>query len=123
MGIASFTIAVPDPDAEAAKYERILDTKAKIGTEGSASLQLGQTTLELMTPATLRSTLGALACDAADADGHERDAYMAMVTIKVLDLATAHDLLRRAGFSPARLGERTAIAAAEAMNCTIAFSG
>ena len=123
MGIASFTIAVPDPAAEAARYERILDTRAKIGTQGSASIQLGETTLELLTPETLRSTLGALACDAADADGNERDAYMAMVTIKVRDLAATHDVLHRGGFSPARLGERFVIAASEAMNCTIGFSG
>lgn len=123
VGIASFTIAVPEPAAEAAKYERILDTRAKIGTEGSASLQLGQTTLELMTPATLRSTLGALACDAADADGNARDAYMAMVTIKVSNPGATQNVLQRGGFSPARLGERIVIAASEAMNCTVAFSG
>lgn len=123
VGIASFTIAVPDPAAEAAKYERILDTKAKIGAEGGASLQLARTTLELMTPTALRSALGALACNAADADGRERDAYMAMVTIRVRDLAAAHAVLKLGGFSPARLGERLVVPASEAMNCTIAFSG
>lgn len=122
VGIATFTIAVPDPTAEAARYERILDTKATIGAKGSASLQLGQTTLELMTPATLQSTLGALACNAADAHGRERDAYMAMVAIKVRDLAAAQEVLRRGGFAPARLGERIVIAASEAMNCTIALT-
>ncbi len=119
IGIASFGIAVPDPMAEAAKYERILDTKAKRGEDGIVRIPMGQATLELMTPATLRTTLGALACDAADANGIARDAYMAMVTIKVRDLATTRRVLERGGFMPAKLGERLVVPASEAMNCTI----
>ncbi len=120
-GIDSFTIAVPDPAAEAAKYERILDTKAVIGADGAARLALGPTKLELTTPRTLQSTLGILACDAADEKGRKRDAYMAMVTIKVRDLAAAQAVLQRGGFLPVRLGGRIVVAASEAMNCTIAF--
>ncbi|MSP96345.1 MAG: VOC family protein [Betaproteobacteria bacterium] len=122
LGIASFTIAVPDPIAEIARYERILDTRAQIGADGSARIQLGHATLELLTPAALESTLGALACDAADAEGRARDAYMAMVTIKVRDLAVTQRALRRGGFSPARLGEHIVVPASEAMNCSIAFA-
>jgi len=122
VGIASFTIAVPDPAGEAARYERILDTQAKIGADGSARIQLGHAELELLTPATLRTTLGALACDAADVEGREREAYMAMVTIKVRDLARAQSALQRGGFSIGRLGEGVAVPASEAMNCTIVFS-
>lgn len=122
IGIASFGIAVPDPAAEAARYGRILDVQAEIGADGSARIPMGHAMLELMTPAALRSTLGALACDAADAKGNARDAYMAMVTIKVRDLAAAEGVLKRGGFSAARIGERVIVPASEAMNCTIAFS-
>lgn len=122
VGISSFTIAVPDPAAEAAKYERILDVRAETGAGGSVRIPMGHASLELMTPATLRSTLGALACDAADANGDARDAYMAMVTIEVRDPAAAQGVLERGGFSTARVGGRIVVPAGQAMNCTIAFS-
>lgn len=122
IGIASFCIAVPDPAAEAAKYERILDVQAQIGADGSARIPMGHATLELMTPATLDTALGALARDPADANGNVRDAYMAMVTIRVRDLAAAQSVFERDGFSAARIGRRVIVPASEAMNCTIAFS-
>ena len=122
VSIASFTIAVPDPAAEIARYERILETPAKIGADGSARIRLGHAELELLTPAALQGALGALACDPADAEGTKRDAYMAMVTIRVRDLAVAQGTLQRGGFSPTQIGERLVIPASEAMNCTIAFS-
>jgi len=122
LGIARFTIAVPDPISEITKYERILDTPASIGADGSARIRMGHAELELLTPMALQTTLGMLACDAHDFDGRERDAYMAMVTIKVRDLAATKSALQRGGFSVAALREGIAVAAAEAMNCTIAFA-
>ena len=121
LGIASFTIAVPDPTGEITKYERILDTPATIGTDGRARILMGHADLELLTPAALQTAVGSLACDANGFDGRKRDAYMAMVTIKVRDLAAARRALQRGGFSVARLREGIAVPAAEAMNCTIAF--
>jgi hypothetical protein len=91
--------------------------------DGSARISLGTATLELLTPAVLHTTLGALACDPADADGQKRDAYMAMVTIRVRDITSAQDVLQRGGFSFEQRGDRLIVPAAEAMNCTIAFSG
>jgi hypothetical protein len=79
--------------------------------------------LQLLTPAALQTTLGALACDAADADGQKRDAYMAMVTIRVRDLATTRSVLQRGGFLSTQFGDRLVVPASGAMNCTIAFSG
>ena len=122
LGIRSFTIAVPDPVDEIGKYERILDSKARTGADGSARIRMGEAELELLTPALLRATLGMLACDAADATGRKRDAYMAMVTVTVRDLELTRRFLREGGFSVTDLGERIAIAASAAMNCTIAFA-
>ncbi len=122
-GIASFTIAVPDPAKEIAQYEKILDAAGTIAADGSARISLGTATLELLTPAVLHTTLGALACDPADADGQKRDAYMAMVTIRVRDITSAQDVLQRGGFSFEQRGDRLIVPAAEAMNCTIGFSG
>jgi glyoxalase-like protein len=121
LGIASFTIATPDPTAEIAKYERILDTPATIGTDGGTRIRMGHTELELLSPAALKTALGALACDANDFDGRKRDSYMAMVTIRVRDLAATQRALQHGGFSAARLRAGIAVPAAEAMNCTIAF--
>ena len=122
IGISSFTIAVPDPASEITRYEKILDTGAGIAADNTARITLGHAELELVTPPALRTALGTLACDANDHEGHAREAYMAMLTIKVRSLATATDVLRRGRFSKARLGKRIAIPASEAMNCTIAFS-
>lgn len=122
LGIASFTIAVAEPTREITKYERILDRQATIGSGGSARIRMGRAQLELLTPALLQSTLGPLACDARDFDGRKRDAYMAMVTVRVSDLAATQRELHQGGFTLAPLGNGIAVAAAETMNCTIAFS-
>lgn len=122
IGIASFTIAVPDPAIEITRYARILDAPATLEADGSARIAIGHAMLELTTPAILRGRLGTLACDASDAEGRRREAYMAMVTIKVRDLSVAEEVLRRGGFSVARLDEGIAVPACEAMNCTIAFT-
>ena len=121
LGIVSFTIAVPDPAVEISNYERILDTLASIGTNGGARIRMGHAELELLTPAALQTSLGTLACDAKDFDGRERDAYLAMVTIRVGDLAATQRALEHGGFSVTPLREGIAVPAAEAMNCTIAF--
>ena len=121
LGIATFTIAVPDPAGEIAKYERILDTRASVGAGGGARIRIGDAELELLTPAALQRTLGTLACDANDFDGREREAYMAMVTVKLRDLATEQAALQSGGFSTAQLLDGIVVPASEAMNCTIAF--
>ena len=121
LGIASFTIAVPDPRSEITKYERILDTAATIDPDGSARIRMGHAVIELMRPAALQAKLGALACDAADYDGREREAYMAMATLRVRDLAVTQRVLQEGGFAVAPLREAIAVPASEAMNCTIAF--
>ena len=95
VGIASFTIAVPEPTAEIAKYERILDRPASIGADGGARIRMGEAELELVTPAALQQMLGGLCCAASDFDGRKRDAYMAMVTIRVRDLEATRSALRR----------------------------
>ena len=121
-GIASFTIAVPDPAKEIARFESALDAHATIRGDGSAFISLGHARLELATPCALRASLGTLACDATDHNGQPRDAYMAMLTIKVRDIAGTRDTLHRNGISMTQLGDRIVIPAAIAMNCTIAFS-
>ena len=120
-GIASFTIAVPDPAAEIARYEKILGSRGSFRDDGSARIAMGQAELELLKPALLRSRLGALACDPADADGKARNAYMAMVTVRVRDLDAAREVLRRGGLTFGDIGEGIAVAASEAMNCSIGF--
>jgi hypothetical protein len=114
---------VPDPENEITRYERILDTTAMVGADGSARISVGTATLELLTLAALQSTLGTLACDPSDANGHKRDAYMAMVTIKVRDPAITQLALQHGGFSFEGRGNRIVVPASQAMNCTIAFSG
>lgn len=121
-GIASFTIAVPDPASEIARYESVLDARATIRADGSACISLGHARLELVTPCALQASLGILACDPIDHDGGSRDAYMAMLTIKVRDIAGTRDMLHRSGVSMARLGKHLIVPAAQAMNCTIAFA-
>lgn len=122
LSIASFTIAVADPANEITKYERILDTPANICADGSARIGMGHAELELLTPSSLQSTLGSLACDARDFDGRKREAYMAMVSIRVRDLAATQRELHQGGFAVTQLRKGIAVAASDAMNCTIAFS-
>ncbi len=122
VGIASFTIAVPDPVEEVARYGKILDTQPSLLADGSARIAMGQAELELLKPELLRERLGALACDPADADGMARDAYMAMVTVRVRDLGVAREVLRRGGFAVREIGGSLVVPASEAMNCTIAFA-
>ncbi len=114
--IARFTIAVPDPHAQAEKYARIL------GAPATTEFNLGHATLALESARELRMRLGTLAPDTHDTAGRSREAYMAMLTIRTESLAAAEDTARAGGLHPVRTGPGTiAIAAREAMNCTIVF--
>ncbi len=125
LAIARFTIVVPDPMNEIRQYERMLGAPALMSTRHCARIALGPTQLELITAQALAADLGPLACTATDGDGRPREAYMAMLTIKVRDLKHAEDVVRSGGFTTTRLTAHTeqciAVGASEAMNCTIAF--
>ncbi len=112
-GIASFSIGVPDPGAEIARCEKILDTRASSLADGSARIAMGQADLEMLNPALLQARLGQLACDpaAAQGKGKPRDASMAMVTVRVRDLDAAREGLLRGGFAVGEIGDGTAVAA------------
>jgi hypothetical protein len=123
-GIVGFTIAVPDPANEAARYGEMLrapvtnpvgDGSVVVGLEGGA--------IELVTPADLNRRLGALAPSPADHLGRPRTAYMAMVTLRVSSLAATEAVLRAGGFTVGRLSsDAVAVPAPEAMNCVISFT-
>ena len=120
--ITRFTIAVPDPLASARRYATILGQSAPIEAGAPVILNLGHALLELETPKSLRMRLGALAPDALDSNGKPRETYMAMVTIKTDSLAAAERAAVHGGFRPVRTGPiNLAIAARDAMNCTIMF--
>jgi hypothetical protein len=83
---------------------------------------LQNATLELTTAAHLVGTLGELASNGKDHQGIPRTAYMAMVTLKVERLERAEESLLIGGLRPAAIDRQTiAIAARDAMNCTVAF--
>lgn len=122
-GIAGFTVVVPDPLAEAEVYARLLDTPPEPLDAGRVHLALGGATLELLSAQAFADQVGSLAPDARDADGRQRDAYMAMVTIGVESAEAARDVLAAGGFAPRLIdGGAFAIAAATAFNTVIAFS-
>jgi hypothetical protein len=72
---------------------------------------MGHTELELLTPEALQSALGSLACDVSDFDGRKRDSFMAMVTIRVRDLAATERALQHGGFSARELRAGIAVPA------------
>jgi Glyoxalase-like domain len=123
--IVRFTVVVPDPTKEIIQYETMLGATARSSTRRRACIALGHAQLELVTAAALIEDLGSHAADGVDHEGRPRNAYMAMLTIKVRDLHHTASILRAGGFSPVRLtssaGTSVAVPASEAMDCTIAF--
>lgn len=122
LAIVGFTIATPDPDAAAARYGKVLNAASTKRADDTVTLDMQHATLELTTAARLTHRLGSLACTAQDAQGNERSAYMAMITIGVSDLERTTALLEQAGFAARSLDPRTiAVPAEQTLNCTIAF--
>lgn len=122
LAIDTFTIVVPDPQAAACAYGTVLDSTSVRGDGESVHLTMQHATLELTTAADLARRLGPMACTPLDAQGRPRTAYMAMVTIRVADLAGAKSVLDDAGFTAGALDAHTlAVPADQAMNCTVAF--
>ena len=118
----NLTIAVPDPAAEAERYERILGTVATTGTDGSFSLAAGHARIVLETPRSLELRLGKLAPDPRDALGQPRAAYMAALTLRTESLGQTEEALRAGGMEAVRTGPTSlAVAAADAMNCALEF--
>jgi len=123
MAITGFAIVVPDPLAEAAHYERILGCASTVRSSARSTIALGQATLTLLTAATLSASIGDGIPDARDASGAVREAYMAMVTIRVRNLARVAGVLQSGGFRINRTDEHTIVVPArQAMNCAIAFT-
>ena len=124
QSIAAFTIAVPDPHAEASRYQAMLGAKVPLFADTRVLVQLRGSALDLITPESLSASLGDAACDPPGVDGRARESFMAAVTIRVGDIEQTAAVLRAGGFHARRLDADTlAVPASEAMNCTIVFSG
>lgn len=123
VAIRGFTIVVRDPLDEVARYERILGGAASSRTSTRSSILLGHATLELLTADALSASIGDCMPDAREPGGSVRDAYMAMVTIRVRNLARLAGVLQSGRFRINRTDDRTIVVPAkQAMNCAIAFT-
>jgi Glyoxalase-like domain len=123
QGIEAFTIATPDPHAEAARYQAMIGVKVALIEDERVLIELRGGALDFITPSALTASLGDAMCDPRGIDGKPRESFMAAVTIRVANLATTARVLGKAGVPTRKLDARTlAVPARAAMNCTIIFA-
>ena len=118
LGVARVLISVRDPARQVALFTRIFGpAHLSEGPEGRRLLKAGQAVVEFAPHAAVRAELGEAAPDPAGRGDH-----MALVGIRVRDLAAAEAVLRANGVQGvATLPGRVRVPASEAMNATIDF--
>ena len=117
-GVARVLLSVRDPARQAALFTRIFGPAHMAeGPDGRRVLKAGEAVVEFAPHAAVRAELGAAAPDPAGRGDH-----MALLGLKVRDLAATEAVLRANGVAGvASLPGRLRVPAAEAMNATIDF--
>ncbi len=116
-GVARIVIAVRDPARQVALFTRIFGPAfLSEGPEGRRILKAGECAVEFVPHAAAQAELGAAAPDPAGRGDH-----MALLGLKVKDLAATEAVLRANGVAFASLPGRLRVPAAEAMNACIDF--
>lgn len=136
--LAGMTIAVPDPEAEAAHYRALTASVPPVGSTApgfpaatagdrddggredgdTRTLVFGRFALRLTTPVAYRERYGALACDASG-----RDAFMGALALRTRSLGRVRDCIGAASLTSAtRQNKRSiAVAASAAFNTVLEF--
>ncbi len=109
IGVARAVIAARDPAALARLFARMFGADAVRG----ASLMLGLSRFDVVTPDTLAAELG----DLADAGG--RTTFMAALTLRTTSLDRAAAALAAGGIAARRDGDRIVVPAAAAFGVTL----
>ncbi|MBL6454391.1 VOC family protein [Belnapia sp. T6] len=117
LGVARILLSVRDPERQAALFRRMFGAEAvSAGADGRMLLQAGEAVVEAAPHAAVAAELGAAAPDPAG-----RGDYMAVLGLKVRDLAETGSALRINGVAFAEAPGRLRVPATEAMNTTVDF--
>ena len=116
--VARILLSVRDPERQAAMFRRMFGAAAvTAGADGRAVLRAGEAVVEAAPHAAVAAELGAAAPDPAGRGDH-----MAVVGLRVRDLAATAAVLRANGVAGlAEAPGRLRVPAAAAMNTTIDF--
>lgn len=112
-------LSARDPERQAAMFRRMFGAEAVTTTpDGRVILRAGRPVVEVATHAQVTAELGTAAPDPSG-----RGDRMAMIALKVRDLAATMALLRGHGVALEQIEGGVRVAASEAGNCTLEFHG
>jgi hypothetical protein len=117
--VARVLLSVRDPERQAATFRRMFGEDAvTAGADGRVLLPCGPVTIEVAPHALVAAELGAAAPDPAGRGDH-----MALVALRVADLAATAALLRGNGVAAAPRPAGLRVAAEPALNAVVDFLG
>ncbi len=119
LAVARVLLSVRDPERQAATFRRMFGEAAvTAGADGRVVLDGGPVTVEVAPHALAAAELGAAAPDPAGRGDH-----MALVALRVRDLAATAALLRGNGVGAAPCPDGLRVAAEPALNAVVDFLG
>ncbi len=119
LAVARVLLSVRDPERQAATFRRMFGEAAvTAGADGRVVLDCGPVTVEVAPHALAAAELGAAAPDPAGRGDH-----MALVALRVRDLAATAALLRGNGVGAAPCPDGLRVAAEPALNAVVDFLG
>ncbi|MFZ4409160.1 MAG: VOC family protein [Paracraurococcus sp.] len=119
LSVARVLLSVRDPERQAAMFRRMFGEAAvTAGADGRVLLPCGPVTVEVAPHALAAAELGAAAPDPAGRGDH-----MALVALRVRDLAATAALLRGNGVGAAPCPDGLRVAAEPALNAVVDFLG
>jgi len=119
LSVARVLLSVRDPERQAAMFRRMFGEAAvTFAADGRVLLPCGPVTVEVAPHALVAAELGAAAPDPAGRGDH-----MALVAVRVRDLAATAALLRANGVAAMPHGAALRVAAEPALNAVVDFLG
>lgn len=116
IGVVRAVICAADPAAAATLYRTMFGPEAVRATVDGASVLIGLSRFDILTPRALAQGFGAAA-----PDPQGRNAYMAGLTFRTVDLARTATVLRAAGVPLVEANGCVRVPAAEAFGATLEF--
>ncbi|MBI3515330.1 MAG: VOC family protein [Proteobacteria bacterium] len=116
IGVVRAVICAADPAGAATLYRTMFGPDAVRPTSDGASVLIGLSRFDIVTPRALAAAFGPAA-----PDPQGRTAYMAALTLRTTDLARATGVLSAAGVRAADGNGRVIVPAAEAFGATLEF--
>jgi len=116
VAVARMVIADEKPAGAAELYRRMFGAEAMRPIEGGESLTVGNSRVDIVTPAELQRQFGA-ACP----DAHGRASYMAALTLRSTALERTARALKAGGIDATADKQRIVVPAAQALNATLEF--